>query len=105
MPAVANGRLQKLTGGIMARTLAALVATLVAALTLIDAPVLAEPQAGASAAVGQPLNIIPSLGQARKVHHTADRAAEHPAAAKPPQHVAHRRAVHTAGAAAHGHDG
>jgi hypothetical protein len=93
----------------MARTLAAVTAALVAALTLTNAQ--AEPQAGASAAVGQPLNIIPSLGQHRKPGH----AIEQPAAAKTAQHMAlqqvtlqhmaHRRAVHTAGAVSRSHDG
>lgn len=84
----------------MARTLAAFVAAL-AALTLTYAPARAEPQAGASAAVGHPLKITPSLGQARKTHHTV----EHPLAAVTPQRVSHRRAVHTARAVSRNHDG
>ena len=82
----------------MARTLAALVATVVAALTLTYAPARAEPQAGASAAVGQPLKIAPSLRQVRKPDHAV--AANTPQKVTP-QH-AHRRAVHTARAV---HDG
>ena len=87
----------------MARALAALVATVVAAVTLTYAPARAEPQAGASAAVGQPLKIAPSLRQVRKPDH----AVERPVAANTPQkvtpqHVAHRRAVHAARAV---HDG
>ena len=86
----------------MARTLAALAAALVAALTLAYAPARAEPQAGTSAAVGQPLNITPSLGQIRKLHHAVE--------ARTPQkvtlqRVAHRRAVHTAHAVARRHEG
>ena len=83
----------------MARTLAALVATVVAALTLTYAPARAEPQAGASAAVGQPLKIAPSLRQVRKPDHAV--AANTPQKVTP-QHVAHRRAVHAARAV---HDG
>ena len=83
----------------MARALAALVATVVAALTLTYAPARAEPQAGASAAVGQPLKIAPSLRQVRKPDHAV--AANTPQKVTP-QHVAHRRAVHTARAV---HDG
>ena len=73
----------------MARTLAAFVAALAAALTLASGTALAEPQAGVSAATGQPLNIVPLHRQIRKI----DRTAEHPAAAMAPQHVAHRQAV------------
>src|SRR5437660_11141685 len=101
MPAVANGHLRNSTGGIMARTLAAFAAAMVTALMLTYAPARAEPQAGASAAVGQPLNITPSLRHRRQLLHTV----EHPVAAKslqqvPPQRVAHRRAVHIAHAVA-----
>ena len=85
----------------MARTLAAFVAALVAALTLTYAPAQAEPQAGSSAAVGHPLKITPSLGQIRNTRH----AVERPVAAVTPQRVSHRRAVHTAHPVSHNHDG
>jgi hypothetical protein len=81
----------------MARTLAAFVAALVTALTLTHAPA----RAGASATVGHPLKITPSLGQIRKTHHTVER----PVAARTPQRVSHRHAVHTAGAVSRNHDG
>jgi hypothetical protein len=79
----------------MVRTLAALVAALVALLTLTHAPARSEPQAGASgppAAVGQPLNLTPSQRPTRQLHHA--HTVEHPVAAKTP----HRGAVQTAGA-------
>jgi hypothetical protein len=79
----------------MVRTLAALVAALVALLTLTHAPARSEPQAGASgppAAVGQPLNLTPSQRPTRQLHQT--HTVEHPVAAK----TSHRGAVQTAGA-------
>ena len=98
------------TTEIMPRALAALVVALVAALTLAHAPARAEPQSGASgpsAAVGQPLNIIPSLRPFRKSHRSVQHpihSAERPAAAKPPPRVAHHRAVHPARVVARSHD-
>jgi hypothetical protein len=99
------------TNEIMPRALAALAAALVAALTLAHAPARAEPQAGASGppvAVGQPLNITPSLRPFRKVHRSIERPAhqaERPAAAKPPPRVVHHRAVQPARLVARSHSG
>jgi hypothetical protein len=104
----------------MARTLAAFVAALAAALTLAYLPARAEPQIGASyVGAGQPLNIVPAHRQVRKpaveqsaaaktgqqttAQHTAPQhvAPQHVA----PQHLAHRRVVQTAGTASPGNDG
>src|SRR5438874_3071971 len=90
------------TTEIMPRALAALVVALVAALTLTHAPARAEPQtaaSGPSVAVGQPLNIIPSLRPFRKSHRFVEHplhSAERPAVAKPPPRVVHHRAVQPA---------
>src|SRR5437588_10828014 len=98
------------TTEIMPRALAALVVALVAALTLTHAPARAEAQSGASGpsvAVGQPLNIIPSLRPVRKSH----RSVEHPThsversgAARPPPRVVPHRALHPARLVARRHD-
>ena len=98
------------TNEIMPRALAALVAALVAVLTLTHAPARAEPQTAASgpaAAVGQPLNIIPSLRPFRKSHRSVQPpipSAERPAAAKPSPRVAHHRAVQPARVVARSHE-